>query len=59
MRKYIVTLAEDEREALGALTYRGRHKSQKIINSLLYNRKPRPLGVVRVHRLRQLNNHGS
>jgi hypothetical protein len=35
MRKYIVTLTEDEREALGALTCRGKHKSQKIINSLI------------------------
>ena len=35
MRKYIVTLTENERETLGALTYRGKHKSQKIINSLI------------------------
>jgi hypothetical protein len=35
MRKYIVTLTEDEREILGGLTYRGKHKSQKIINSLI------------------------
>jgi len=35
MRKYIVTLTEEEREILGALTYRGKHKSQKIINSLI------------------------
>lgn len=35
MRKYIVTLTEDEREILGALTCRGKHKSQKIINSLI------------------------
>jgi transposase len=35
MRKYIVTLNEDEREILGALTCRGKHKSQKIINSLI------------------------
>jgi len=35
MRKYIVTLTEDERETLEALTYRGKHKSQKIINSLI------------------------
>jgi transposase len=35
MRKYIVTLTEDEREILGGLTCRGKHKSQKIINSLI------------------------
>lgn len=35
MRKYIVTLTEEERETLGALTYRGEHKSQKVINSLI------------------------
>ena len=35
MRKYIVTLTEDEREILGWLTCRGKHKSQKIINSLI------------------------
>jgi len=35
MRKYIVTLTEEERESLGALTYRGEHKSQKVINSLI------------------------
>jgi len=30
-----------------------------LFTGLLYNRKPRPLGVVRVQRLCQLNNHGS
>ena len=35
MRKYIVTLTEDEREILGAFTYRGKHRSQKVINSLI------------------------
>jgi len=35
MRKYIVTLNKNERETLGTLTYRGNHKSQKIINSLI------------------------
>ena len=29
MKKYIVTLAEDEREALGELTSKGKHKSLK------------------------------
>jgi len=31
MKKYIVTLAKEEREALGAVTSNGEHKSQKII----------------------------
>ena len=35
MKKYIVTLAEDEREALGELTSKGKHKSQKIIDGLI------------------------
>ena len=35
MKKYIVTLTEGERETLGALTSKGKHKSQKIINSLI------------------------
>ena len=35
MKKYIVTLTEDEREALDALTSKGKHKSRKIINALI------------------------
>jgi transposase len=35
MKKYIVTLTENERETLGTLTSKGKHKSQKIINSLI------------------------
>lgn len=35
MKRYIVTLAEDEREALGVLTSKGKHKSQKILNALI------------------------
>jgi transposase len=35
MKKYIVTLTEDEREFLGELTSKGKHRSQKIINSLI------------------------
>ena len=35
MKKYIVTLTEDEREALGELTSKGQHKTQKILNALL------------------------
>ncbi len=34
MKKYTVTLAKDERETLGALTSKGKHKSQKILNAL-------------------------
>lgn len=35
MKKYIVTLTEDEREALGKLAFKGKHKSQKILNALI------------------------
>ncbi len=35
MKKYIVTLTEDERSLLGSFTSRGKNKSQKIINSLI------------------------
>jgi len=32
MKKYIVTLAKEEREALDTLTSKGKHRSQKILN---------------------------
>ena len=35
MKKYIVTLTEDERKSLGELTSKGKHKSQKILDALL------------------------
>ena len=35
MKKYVVTLTEEEREALGALSSRGEHRSQKILNALI------------------------
>ena len=35
MKKYIVTLVKDEREALGELTSKGKHKSQKILDALI------------------------
>lgn len=35
MKKYIVTLAKDEREVLGALISKGKHRSQKILNALV------------------------
>ena len=35
MKKYVVTLTKDEREALSALTSKGKHKSQKILNALI------------------------
>jgi hypothetical protein len=35
MKKYIVTLAKEEREALDVLTSKGKHKSQKILNALI------------------------
>ena len=35
MKKYIVTLTEDERGFLRGITSRGKHKSQKVINALI------------------------
>ena len=35
MKKYTVTLTKDEREILGKLSSRGKHKSQKILNALI------------------------
>lgn len=35
MKKYLVTLTEDEREYLGKLTSKGKHQSQKILNALI------------------------
>jgi hypothetical protein len=35
MKKYSVTLTEEEREILGRLVSRGEHKSQKILNALI------------------------
>ncbi|KAF5416181.1 MAG: hypothetical protein C5S48_03770 [Candidatus Methanogaster sp.] len=35
MKKYLVTLAKEEREALDALTSKGKHQSQKILNALI------------------------
>ena len=35
MKKYIVTLTKDERETLRALTSKGKHTSQKILNALI------------------------
>ena len=35
MKKYIVTLTEDERETLSVLASKGKHKSQKILNALI------------------------
>ena len=34
MKKYIVTLTEEERRILGELTSKGEHKSQKILDAL-------------------------
>jgi transposase len=35
MKKYIVTLSEDERKLLGKLVSKGKHRSQKILNALI------------------------
>jgi hypothetical protein len=34
MKKYIVTLTQDERNLLTQLTFKGKHRSQKILNAL-------------------------
>ena len=36
MKKYIVTLTEEERGILGEFTSKGEHKSQKILDALTY-----------------------
>jgi len=35
MKKYVVTLTKDEREALEGLAAKGKHKSQRILNALI------------------------
>ena len=35
MKKYVVTLTEDERDELVILTSKGKHRSQKILNALI------------------------
>lgn len=35
MKKYTVTLTEDERCFLEGITSKGKHKSQKVINALI------------------------
>jgi transposase len=35
MKKYIVTLTREEREILGGFTSKGKHRSQKVVNSLI------------------------
>jgi transposase len=35
MKKYVVTLTKDERDELTALTSKGKHKSQKILNGII------------------------
>jgi hypothetical protein len=35
MKKYVVTLTQDERECLRSLVTKGNHKSQKILNALI------------------------
>ena len=35
MKKYVVTLTKDEREILNNLVSKGKHQSQKILNSLI------------------------
>jgi len=35
MKRYIVTLTKEEHNFLAELTYRGRHRSQKVLNALI------------------------
>ena len=35
MKRYVVTLTQEEREILGGLVSKGKHQSQKILNALL------------------------
>jgi len=35
MKKYIVTLSEEEHKTLGALISKGKHRSQKVLNALI------------------------
>lgn len=35
MKKYTVTLTKDEREELSAITQKGKHRSQKVLNALI------------------------
>jgi hypothetical protein len=35
MKKYIVTLTEEEREELGEITTKGKHKTKKILDALI------------------------
>ena len=35
MKKYIVTLTRDEREMLEALTSKGKHSAQQVLNALI------------------------
>lgn len=35
MKRYIVTLSKDERETLRGLTYKGKQRSQRVINALI------------------------
>ncbi len=35
MKKFIVTLSKKEREELKQITFKGKHKSQKVINALI------------------------
>ena len=35
MEKYTITLTKDERDFLKGITFKGNHKSQKVINSLI------------------------
>ena len=35
MKRYVVTLTKEEHDFLAELTYKGRHRSQKVLNALV------------------------
>ncbi len=43
MKKYIVTLSKDERDTLREITFKGTHKSQKILNAQILSKSPKIL----------------
>ena len=43
MKKYIVTLTEEERKTLSDIASKGKQRSQKILNALILNAIPRSL----------------
>jgi hypothetical protein len=56
MKKYIITLTEDERDSLGILASKENHKSQKVFSALILlgrDKRERQATCLRVYSLRQ------